>query len=82
MLTKLVDGIEVICSDEEEAEIRAKWAAADAETAALGYRLLRQEAYPDFATQLDMMYHDRMSGTSTWVDTIQGIKNRYPKPQA
>lgn len=30
MLTKIVNGQEVICSPEEEAEIRAEWAKNDA----------------------------------------------------
>ena len=29
MLTKMVDGVEVVMSAEEEAEIRAEWAAAE-----------------------------------------------------
>ena len=30
MLTKMVDGVQVVMSAEEEAEIRAEWAAAEA----------------------------------------------------
>ena len=82
MLKKMVDGVEIECTPEEEAEIRQRWLDTEMEQAAQRYRIERQSAYPDFATQLDMIYHDRMSGTSTWIDAIQAVKNQYPKPQA
>lgn len=43
------------------------------------YATLRQQGYPSREEQLDMMYWDRVNGTSVWEDTIQGIKNQYPK---
>lgn len=45
----------------------------------LFYSEFRKLEYPSIEEQLDMMYHDRMSGTYTWVDTIRSIKERYPK---
>ena len=43
------------------------------------YAELRAEDYPSREAQLDMMYWDKVNGTNTWQDTIQEIKNRYPK---
>ena len=43
--------------------------------------------YPDFATQLDQLYHDMADGklgvaatTSSWYVGITSVKNAYPKP--
>lgn len=44
------------------------------------YRLDRADAYPPIGDQLDMMYHDKMDGTNTWVDCITAVKKKYPKP--
>lgn len=44
------------------------------------YRNRRRREYPNLRAQLDMMYHDAMDGTTTWVDEITRIKTKYPKP--
>lgn len=36
--------------------------------------------YPSIGAQLDMMYHDKINGTSVWEDTITQIKIDHPKP--
>jgi hypothetical protein len=43
------------------------------------YSVLRQQDYPDMATQLDMQYWDSVNGTTVWQDTIDAIKAKYPK---
>ena len=43
------------------------------------YATLRQQEYPSREEQLDMMYWDKVNGTTTWEDTIQTIKDKYPK---
>ena len=43
------------------------------------YATLRQQEYPSREAQLDMMYWDKVNGTTTWEDTIQAIKDKYPK---
>ena len=35
------------------------------------YATLRQQEYPSREEQLDMMYWDKVNGTTTWRDTIQ-----------
>ena len=43
------------------------------------YAELRASEYPSREEQLDMMYWDKVNGTTTWEDTIQAIKDKYPK---
>lgn len=43
------------------------------------YSELRFAAYPTIQEQLDMQYWDEVNGTTVWKDTIQEIKDRYPK---
>ena len=43
------------------------------------YATLRSQEYPSREAQLDMMYWDKVNGTTTWEDTIQAIKDKYPK---
>jgi len=43
------------------------------------YDRLRQQEYPSRDEQLDMMYWDKVNGTTVWEDTIQAIKDKYPK---
>jgi len=43
------------------------------------YVELRAAEYPSREEQFDMMYWDKINGTTTWEDTIQGIKDKYPK---
>ena len=42
------------------------------------YQKVRKEAYPDWGTQLDYIYHN---GIEKWkTDMIDPIKAKYPKP--
>ena len=43
------------------------------------YSELRETEYPSREDQFDMQYHDQVNGTTTWRDTIQSIKDKYPK---
>tara|TARA_R100000365_G_C2711644_1_gene46868 strand:+ start:453 stop:773 length:321 start_codon:yes stop_codon:yes gene_type:complete len=36
--------------------------------------------YPSIGDQLDMMWHDKKDGTTTWKDAIQAIKDAHSKP--
>jgi len=42
--------------------------------------MLRKVAYGTLESQLDMMYHDAMDGTSRWKDHITMVKNNIPRP--
>lgn len=39
-----------------------------------------QRIYPSVNEQLDMLYHDKLEGTTTWQDTITAVKEAHPKP--
>tara|TARA_B100000902_G_scaffold367758_1_gene390628 strand:- start:116 stop:490 length:375 start_codon:yes stop_codon:yes gene_type:complete len=45
----------------------------------LSYAELRATEYPSREEQFDMQYHDQVDGTTTWKDTIQAVKDKYPK---
>ena len=79
-LTKKVNGVTVALSAEEEATVRAQWAASDLKQAQEGYKFKRVEAYPSISDQLDMIYWDKINGTTIWVDAITAVKTLYPKP--
>jgi len=44
------------------------------------YKEKREEAYPDWKTQMDMQYWDSVNGTTTWKDAITKVKTDNPKP--
>ena len=43
------------------------------------YKYNRASEYPALADQLDMLYHDRINSTDTWMEAIQAVKTKYPK---
>lgn len=49
--------------------------------AKIRYLKSRKREYPPVYKQLDMMYWDAVNGTTTWVDEITRIKEKYPKPE-
>jgi len=47
------------------------------------YERNRESNYPDWKTQLDMLYHDLKNNNlnnGTWIKTIESVKEKYPKP--
>ncbi len=44
------------------------------------YQRDRAKEYPAITDQLDMLYHDKLDGTTTWQDAVQAVKDKYPKP--
>lgn len=47
----------------------------------ISYKHQRAVEYPPLVDQLDMLYHDKIDGTNTWQESIQAVKDKYPKPQ-
>ena len=43
------------------------------------YSQKRREEYDQMGNQFEMMFDDKRDGTTTWVDKINEIKQRYPK---
>ena len=78
--TKILNGVEVALTEEEEKEIEAqivkdKKLAED--YAKVKYKDDRKMAYDPIPEQLDQIYHD-MDG---WKARIKGIKDKFPKPE-
>jgi hypothetical protein len=50
-----------------------------AEYEAKQYQRDRASAYPSIQDQLDMLYWDKVNGTENWLNSIESVKNRFPK---
>ena len=61
------------------ADIEAMHTTVKAEMDALAYQGKRREEYPSIEEQLDIIFWDKKNGTTEWEDSIQVIKNKYPK---
>ena len=61
-------------------DILAKQAELQADYDALQYQRDRYYKYPTWKDQLDMLWHDKKDGTTTWEDAIQAVKDAHPKP--
>jgi len=61
-------------------QILDKHAELQADYDAKQYQRDRKKAYPDIGDQLDMQYHDKKDGTTTWEDAVQAVKDAHPKP--
>ena len=42
-------------------------------------RANRKAAYAPIAEQLDMQYHDSVTGSRTWLDHVESVKDAHPK---
>ena len=77
---KLVDGVKVQFTPEEETQRDADEAEAlierEAEQGANKYKLNRIKEYPPIKEQLDDIYHN---GIDAWKANIKIIKDKYPK---
>jgi hypothetical protein len=62
-----------------EAEVQAKMDEIQAQRDATLYQRLRKAEY-DKLNQYELMFDDKINGTTTWQEAINEIKARYPKP--
>ena len=60
-------------------DIEAMHTTVKAEKDALAYQRNRKEEYPSIEDQLDMIFWDKKNGTTEWEDSVQVIKDKYPK---
>jgi len=86
VLNKNVNGINIQCSEEEEAEIRAEWAASRKSVADNAWLNGRTSEYPKISDQLDMLWHSmdkaEIPGKGIeWYEMIKAVKDKYPKPK-
>ena len=66
-----------------KSDIEAKMSELQADYDAKQYqrdRTLQSGGYPFISDQLDMLYHDKVDGTTTWQDAIKAVKDANPKP--
>jgi hypothetical protein len=64
-------------SKPSQVEIDAEVSRLQAEFDSLAYARSRKDEYPDFAEQLDYIYHN---GITKWKsDMIKPVKDKYPK---
>lgn len=66
--------------DEKGNEVNYDETLVQAEIDKHAYIEKRQLAYKPLAEQLDMMYWDKVNGTTTWQDHIDQVKADNPKP--
>ena len=62
-----------------EEEIVQKVAELEYQEEVNEYQRQRAREYPPIPEQQDMKFHDDVNGTTVWRDTIQAIKDKYPK---
>lgn len=85
MTQKLVDGILIPLTAEEEAvcaAARAASAAAVAAEAAVAYKAQRAAEYPPMADYLDGIVKGDQAQVQAYVDACLAVKAKYPKPSA
>lgn len=85
MLKKMVDGKEIICTPQEEAEIRAEWAETDAKRAQYlateFYKDQRKKEYPDTVEFLDAWVKNDPVALEAYRQKCLAVKLKYPKPR-
>lgn len=69
-----------VAYDKEGNEVNYDETLVQAEIDKHAYIEQRQRAYKPLAEQLDMMYWDKVNGTTTWQDHIDQVKTDNPKP--
>jgi|TARA_R100001530_G_scaffold12988_1_gene12061 hypothetical protein len=74
---RILNGVRVQFTAEEETQRDADEAQALAEQQANAYKRKRAKEYPSIADQLDDIYHNGIDG---WKATIKVTKDKYPKP--
>jgi len=62
-----------------EEEIVQKVAELEYQEEVNEYQRQRAREYPPVIEQQDMKFHDDVNGTTVWRDTIQAVKDKYPK---
>jgi len=68
-----------VAYDVDGNEITYDNTAVESEMAKNAYKEQRAMAYKPLAEQLDMMYWDKVNGTTTWQEHINTVKAQYPK---
>ena len=62
-----------------KSDIEAKQVELQAVYDAKDYQRKRADEYPSWQEQMDMQYHDTVNSTTTWIDAIKAVKDKFPK---
>lgn len=65
-----------------KADIEAMMAELKADYDSKQYQRDRvsEGGYANLGEQFDMQYHDTKDGTTTWIDHVDSVKTKFPKP--
>lgn len=80
-LNKSVDGVVSELTDDEYEQLITDRANDLYDQQQNGWIEDRLEGYGSIGSQLDMMYHDQVDGTTTWKDHVAQVKADNPKPE-
>ena len=75
-MMKMVDGVEVEMTPEEESAMRAEWAANDAQREATKYIEQRRMAYPPVADYLDGLVKGDAAQMQAYIDKCRAVKEK------
>ena len=67
---------DIIALDKDQKEISIDWTQVNSWIDSDQYKYDRANEYPSIVDQLDDIYHNGIDG---WKETIQAIKDKYPK---
>jgi len=73
-----LEWLDAVQTEPTQAEIQAEVTRLQAEYDSLAYARSRKQEY-DKLNQWEMQFDDQRDGTTTWVDSINEIKVRFPK---
>ena len=76
---KQVNGELVEIPEDEKQSIVDQWNAQEEAAQAVQWKHERVTAYGSVGDQLDMQYHDQTTGSRTWLDHIEAVKEAHPK---
>lgn len=76
----MVDGVRMEMSPEETRARVEEERIAFEKQKANQYKYERSAAYGNLFDQLDMIYWDKVNGTSIWIEHCSKVKSQYPKP--
>ena len=82
MVDEIVVGLGIPADDLESGYMdnaAFRTAMSAQEEAVMTYSTKRRREYPPIEDQLDMLFWDKKNGTTEWEDSVQVIKDKYPK---
>jgi hypothetical protein len=79
MLNKIVNGVEVQCTAEEETSIRAEWATNEAKINAHAYIAKRAAEFPPITDYIDGVVKGDQAQIDKYIADCLAVKARHPK---